>query len=420
MRAVVLGLCLALSALVAPSAVLARPAAQQGADDYQTRLLLWRQLVDLEVTEMASTVLDGSQWPDVAVRADWAARLSDLATLASRPAPGYESLYRAEIQPINDRLEAVAAALRVNRRDSAESMLTALRSVLASGRAPGGAPVADDSGASPLQPSPSSGEAAVDAAIRETQASCMAQAYRLGWRWESPLSPEDYLRQFWLTWLDRTGADAATVAASGDTSCDGLYEQAQQVTADIGYAVAARGGVLQPSRATTVSAQTDRDLAERSYRLMVSGAKIWLPDSMTCFLRASRTGLTSLRPGNDCQTVLDALTGEGPGSNSVLQSCAGTITQFRACLVGLWRDAYRAAIRWTPPPQYADFHNQYLGVLTLLNQAADNTTYSPPTGAPPLTAAQLADHLRDARNLVITARDLYDQSIAPYDFPSGR
>ncbi len=421
MRSMVLGLLLGLSLFGAPAAAQARPLPQQTGDEYQLRLLVWQQLVEREVGTMASTVLDDAQWPDVATRADWAARLDDLVSVVTRPAPGWEQVYQLQVQPINDRLQGLAAALRVDRRESAVSMLAALRATLAA--SPPGPTTTDDSasGSSPLQDAPSSGQAAADGAILATQANCQTQAYVLGWRWASPLTAEQYLRRYWAQWLDQTGADPS-VAENPDLSCDDLYQQVQQVAGDRGFAVAQRGGVVAATAPAPVPARTDRELAARRYRLLVSNAKRWLPDSMTCFLRSIRPGITTFRiGGTSCETVVDELEAGFAASGGAAgpDPCLENVTNFRGCLVGLWRDAYQDAARWTPPPEYASFHAQFLGVLMLLSQAADNVTFEPPAGGQPLTAAQRAQYLREARNLVATAEDQYDQTVGPYDLPAG-
>jgi hypothetical protein len=422
MRSIVLGMLVVLGAFTAPAPALAQPP-QQSADDYQLRLLVWQQLVEREVNMMAAVLLDDSKWPDVATRLDWAQALGDVVSVVTRPAPGWERVYQLQVQPMNDRLSGLAAALRVDRRDSAVSMLAALRSTLSVAPPGPAATDASPSGTGFLAAPPASGQAAVDAAVSATQASCLARAYVLGWRWESPLTAEEFLRQYWTQWLAQSGADVS-IATRGDLSCDDLYQQVQQIVGDRGFEVAQGGGVVASTRPNLVPAQTDRGLALRRYRLLAGSAKRWLPDSMTCFLRTIRPNLTSLRvDGTDCETVVDQLTADSAASGAAAgpDPCAANIAAFRLCLVSLWRDTYRDASRWTPPPEYASFHTDFLGVLTLLSQAADNIqyvdSYQPPTGGQPLTAAARLRYFREARNLVVTAQDQYEQTVGSYDLP---
>jgi hypothetical protein len=401
-----LALVVAVSVLVGAPPAAAAPAPQQPGDEYQTRLLVWQQLVGYEVEPIAAAVLDRTEWPGTAVRQDWAERLVAVASMATRPAPGYEQVYRLEIQPVNDRLHALAAALRVDRREAALTALVALRGILRPA-APAETAALPTVPVPPLAFAPRSAEQYVTAAIAEAQANCYLYATRLGWRWESSLSPDEFLRGYWLQWLERAGEPGEAAAAAVEPTCEAIYARVQDTAADRGFAAVQRSGVVLPSVPTTLPAQTDVDLANRRYRDLVNGLALLLPDSFLCYLRASRNvGGLRIGPGDPCNNYIEE-TGTA--------ACLETLLQLRSCLAGTWRDSYRNVVNWTPPAQYTRFHRELLATLSLANTAADNVLFAPPEGGRPLSAREQQDLARDARLLIAQALEQFNLAMLLYD-----
>jgi hypothetical protein len=250
-------------------------------------------------------------------------------------------------------------------------------------------------------------------ALQEVPQDAVRQAYALGWRCESGVAAEEFLRQFWVSQLQRMG-----VAAPPGEDWRALYARAQQITAERGAAnVAASGNAasippgLPPGTAQELFRDQYADIVRRYRRL--------LPDSLPCFFRlTSRNLFVGARAGSipmprSCEEIIVRQQLRGPlFLEDVLNAT-----------MGVWRDAYRDVSNWTPPPEYLGFHTEFLGAVALLDLAADTETESL-TGRDDLGrpwTLEVRNRLRlDARSLAVTADERLEGAWRLFDSVPGR
>lgn len=408
MVTVLLGLLVALAAVALPATAVAQTAPPQPADDYQVRLMLWRQLAAREVAQIEQLIGDDARWREAGVRSDAAERLAAVIELARRPPRELEEYFWLEVQPVNNRLDALASAVRTGRREEARAALDALRPALFAATPLQVTPV---SSPLTLQPPPRSIEEYTNAAVQRAMASCASQAARLGWRPTLGVSAEEFVRAYWLDWLADAGASPDQLAQAKEEDCAALYARVQQVALDQGLALAERQGWVGVD-ATQPPATAARTLALREYRRMVSTIRRDLPETIPCFFRMVRVlegtaGSAFLGPA--CENVVT----DHPGCLASSLTDAGINPRsFVSCLVGIWQDAYNQAIAWTAPREYDGFHLRLLASLTALNSAAERMNFALQTTTP---ASRRADEFRNARALVQAAEDQCREAFQLYD-----
>ncbi len=412
MSAVLLGLLVAVAAVALPATAVAQTAPPQPADDYQVRLMLWRQLAAREVAQIEQLIGDDVRWREAGTRMDAADRLAAVIELARRPPRDLEEYFWLEVQPVNNRLDALASAVRTGRREEARAALDALRPSLFAAAplqvAPASPPLT-------LQPPPRSIDEYTNAAVQRATASCASQAARLGWRPTLGVSAEEFVRAYWLDWLADAGASTDQLARAEEEDCAALYARVQQVALDQGFALAERQGWVGVV-ATQPPATTVRNLALREYHTMVDAVKRDLPETIGCFLRLTRfletpgTGAVALGPA--CENVR----ADHPSCGE-----ARSVPALTTCVVGIWERAYQQVASWVPPTGYEAFHLRLLASLTALDLAAQYTRDSlasangQATPATPRAPGQPGALLRNARGFVEAAERQCLEAFQLYD-----
>lgn len=381
-------LALVLVALL-PRAGYAAPIAQDARGDYVREVEQWygRVLAALPAFEhaVANAAVDptaAEQWGDPGRRRQLAAEIAALQSAAPPRLQAHEQVFYRWVQPLSEALAALHSSLLAARHETALAALGRLRALMI-GFSPSTMPTSD---------------------LTEADGEAVVQAYNLGWRLYSGLTPEEYLHAYWLLVLVELGA-----AVPAETDWTRLREAAQEVIATLGHRNVAEAGATPPAETRSPReaplAGPISGLREERFALAYICAADGLPEIVDRALRLLRlvqpASLTSAAQGADAQLAraqLDALNAEWQRRYARLVAAQASSVEMRA--------ERERLLDILAPLQLASQALAQARAVASATQAGGGRDAG--GGAASLSGLQAQPYYALARNLVRLARDRLD------------